>query len=121
MSNLLAELGLIVQSEPLTVTVLDSTPYNIFSIVCTASVPTNVTATKLFVWRRGSSGTGTVLTPGEGTSITTLNPSNATSTSVLTTNASIPGSYLYTCDVTVSSSLSSASTTVIVNGIIIVV
>ena len=96
--------------------VLDAAPYNTFSIVCTASVPTNVTATKSFVWRRGSSGTGSVLTFDNNTRITTLNPTNATSTSVLTTNVSSAGTYLYTCDVTVSSSLSSATTTAIVNG-----
>ena len=104
------------QNEPSTVTVLDVAPYNTFSIVCTASVPANVTATKSFVWRRGPSGTGTVLTSSEGTSITTLNLGSATSTSVLTTNASSPGSFVYTCDVTVLSSVSSATTTVLVNG-----
>ena len=100
------------QTEPSTVTVLDAAPHNTFSIVCTASVPTNITTTKSFVWRRGPSGTGTVLTSG----VTTLNPGNATSTSVLTTNASTPGSYVYTCDVTVLTSLSTAATTVVVNG-----
>ena len=116
----LPELGLIVQTEPSTVTVLDAAPYNTFSIVCTASVPANVTTTKSFVWRRGPSGTGTVLTSSEGTSITTLNLGSATSTSVLTTNASSPGSFVYTCDVTVLSSLSSAATTVVVNGMSII-
>ena len=115
-----SELGLIVQTEPSTVTVLDATPYNSFSIVCSASVPTNVTATKTFVWRRGPSGTGTVLSSSEGTTITTLNPGNALSTSVLTTNVSTPGSFTYTCDVTVLSSLSSAATTVVVNGMSII-
>lgn len=110
------ELCLVVQTEPSTLTVLDVAPYNAFSIVCTASVPVNVTVTKSFVWRRGSSRTGTIITPGRGTSITTLNSDNATSTSILTTNASTAGSHLYTCDVTVLSSLSSASTTVVVNG-----
>ena len=112
----LTELGLTVQTEPSTVSVLDAAPYNTFSIVCTASVPTNVTATKSFVWRRGSSGTGSVLTSNNNTRITTLNPTNATSTSVLTTNVSSAGTHLYTCDVNVSSSLSSATTTAIVNG-----
>lgn len=114
------ELGLIVQTEPTSVTVLDAAPYNTFSIVCTASLPANVTATKSFVWRLGPSGTGTVLTSSEDTSITTLNLGSATSTSVLTTNASSPGLSVYTCDVTVLSSLSSAATTVVVNGMSII-
>ena len=110
------EIGLIVQTEPSTVTVLDTTPYNSFSIVCTASVPVSVTVTKSFVWRMGSSRTGTLITPGNSTSIITLNLGSATSTSVLSTRASAAGSFIYTCDVTVLSSLSSASTTVVVNG-----
>ena len=104
------------QTEPSTLSVLDAMPYNTFSIVCTASVPTNVTGTKSFIWRRGVSGTGTTLTSDNNTRITTLNPGNATSTSVLTTNVTSAGTYLYTCDVNISSSLSSATTTVIVNG-----
>lgn len=104
------------QTEPSTVTLLDAAPYNAFTIVCTASVPVNVTLTKTFVWRRGSSHTGTIITPGNGTRIITLNSGSATSTSVLTANASTAGSFIYTCDVTVSSFLSSASTTVVVNG-----
>ena len=108
------------QTQPSTVTVLDATPFNTFSIVCTASVPANVSATKSFVWRRGPSGAGSVLMSSEGTSITTLNLGSATSTSVLTTNASSPGSFVYTCDVTVLSSLSSAASTVVVNGMSIV-
>ena len=105
-------LGLVVQVQPTTVSVLDPAPYNTFSIVCTAAVPTSVTAAKQFVWRVGS----TNLTSGAGVSITTLDLSNGTSTSVLTTNASAPGSFPYTCEVTVSSSQSSATATVTVNG-----
>ena len=104
------------QTEPSTVAVLDTAPYNGFNIVCTASAPVSVTVTKSFVWRMGSSRTGTLITPGNGTSIITLNSGSATSTSVLSTRASITGSFIYTCDVTVLSSLSSASTTVVVNG-----
>ena len=113
------ELGLIVQVQPSMVTVLDSAPYNTFSIVCTATVPTNLTTVKRFTWRMGSSGSGTNLTSGDGTTITTLNLNNATSTSVLTTRVTTPGSFPYTCDVTVLSSLSSATATVTANGMLI--
>ena len=103
--------------EPSTVTVLNATSYNSFSIVCTATIPANISAMKSFVWRKGSSGTGTILSNSdEGVSITTLNPDEAISTSVLTTSETIPGSYLYTCDVTVLSYPSSATANVIVNG-----
>ena len=110
------EIGLTVQTEPSTILVLDAMPYNTLSIVCTASIPTNIVATKSFVWRRGSSGAGTIITSDGNTRITTLNPGNPTSTSMLTANVSLAGTYLYTCDVTVLSSQSSATTTVIVNG-----
>ena len=110
-------LGLIVQVQPSMVSVLDVAPYNTFSIVCTASVPTNVTAIKRFEWRSGSSGSGTNLMSGAGTTITNLNVNNATSTSVLTTNANTSGSFLYTCDVSVLTSQSSATATIAVNGI----
>ena len=103
--------------EPSTITVLNTTSYNSFSIICTATIPANVTAVKSFVWRKGPSGTGIVLSNSdEGISITTLNVDEAVSTSVLTTNETTPGSYLYTCDVTVLSYPSSATANVIVNG-----
>ena len=110
------EIGLTVQTEPSTISVLDAMPYNTLSIVCTASVPTSIVATKSFVWHRGSSGASTVITPDDNTRITTLNPGNPTSTSMLTANVSSAGTYLYTCDVTALSSQSSATTTVIING-----
>ena len=115
---LTSALGLLVQVQPSVVTVLDTVPYNTFSLVCTAAVPASVSAvnSKQFVWRRGSVGSGTNLTADAGTTITDLNLSNATSTSVLTTNTSTPGSYTYSCDVTVSSSQSSATATVNVEG-----
>jgi hypothetical protein len=112
-----AALGLIAQVQSPVTAVLDVAPYNTFSLVCTASVPTNVLVMKEFVWRSGSSGSGTVLTDGAGTTITTLNLNNATSTSVLTTNASVAGTFPYTCDVTVSSSVSSATAIVTVKGL----
>ena len=106
-----------VNIEPSTITVLNTTSYNSFSIICTATIPANVTAVKSFVWRKGPSGTGIVLSNSdEGISITTLNADEAVSTSVLTTNETTPGSYLYTCDVTVLSYPSSATANVIVNG-----
>lgn len=114
---LYTELEFSVNIEPSTVTVLNATLYNSFSIVCTATIPANITAVKSFVWRKGPSGTGTVLSNSdEGISITTLNADEAMSTSVLTTSETTPGSYLYTCDVTVLSYPSSATANVIVNG-----
>ena len=112
-NSLISALGLIVQVQPSVLTVLDVAPYNVFSIVCTATVPSNVTSTKQFVWRTGD----TNLMTDAGTAITSLYLNNATSTSVLTTNATISGTIPYTCDVTAISSQSSATATVIVNGI----
>ena len=100
------------QVQPSTVTVLDVAPYNTFSLVCTAAIPTNVTAVKQFMWQRGS----TDLMTGVGTNITTLNLNNATSTSVLTINATTAGSFAYTCNVTFLSSRSTATVNVVVKG-----
>lgn len=117
MMYMLAELEFSVAVEPSTISVLNATSYNSFSIVCVATIPANITAMKSFVWRKGFSGTGTVLSNSdEGTSIVILNSDEARSTSVLTTSESIPGSYFYTCDVTVLSYPSSATANVIVNG-----
>ena len=114
---LYAELEFSVNIEPSTISILNAVLYNSFSIVCTATIPENVTAVKSFVWRKGSSGTGTVLSNSDiGISITTLNADEAVSTSVLTTSETIPGSYLYTCDVTVLSYPSSATANIVVNG-----
>lgn len=104
--------------QPSTVTVLDAAPYNRFSLVCTAVVPMNLTAMKQFVWRRGLSGSGMTLTASAETTITTLSLSYETSTSVLTTSVTTSGFLSYTCDVTVLSSLSSATATVTVNGML---
>lgn len=113
----ISDLEFSVVVKPSTVTVLNATSYNRFSIVCNASIPENVMATKSFVWRKGSSGIGTALTDSdEGINITTLNPDDAISISNLTTSEVTPGSYLYTCDVTVLSYPSSATANVIVNG-----
>ena len=100
------------QVQPTAVMVLDVAPHNTFSIVCTATVPANVTSAKQFVWRTGS----TNLTAGAGVTINTINLNSPTSTSVLTTNASAPGTLAYSCDVTVLTSQSSATATVTVNG-----
>ncbi len=59
------------QVQPSTVTVLNAASYNTFSLVCTASVPANVTAMKQFVWRQGPTGSGTIITASAGTTITT--------------------------------------------------
>ena len=104
------------QVQPLVVTVLDVMPYNTFSIVCTATLPVNITAMKQFAWYLGSSESVTNLTSSTGTIITNLHLNNATSTSVLTTNASTPGLFLYTCVASVLLSQSSATTIVTVNG-----
>lgn len=100
--------------RPLAITVLD---VDTFSLVCTATVPRSVTAPKEFVWRKGPSGNGTILTTGAGTAITSINVDDATSSSVLTVNATTQGSFSYSCDVTVQSSQSSTTATVAVNGI----
>ena len=107
-----AELGLITQVQPVMIEVLDVAPYNTFSILCTAVLPTNVTTAKEFVWRSGISN----ITAGAGTTITDLNLNSSTSTSILSTTVSNPGAFAYICDVTASSARSSATATVTVNG-----
>ena len=114
---LYSELEFSVNVEPSTITIVNAASHNSFSIVCTATIPANITAVKSFVWRKGPSGIGTILSNSDnGISITTLNADDAMSTSVLTTSETTPGSYLYTCDVTVLSHPSSATANVIVNG-----
>ncbi len=113
---LILDIGLIVSIQPATAEVLDATSYNSFSIVCTASLPSNVSATKQFRWTQTSLGTTINITAGVGVAITMLDLSNSTSTSVLTVNASRAGSYQYTCIASALSSQSSATSTVTVNG-----
>ena len=112
MYTIYAELGLITQVQPVMIEVLDVAPYNTFTILCTAVVPTNITTAKQFVWRSGISN----ITAGAGTTITDLNLNSSTSTSILSTIVSNPGAFAYICDVTASSARSSATATVTVNG-----
>lgn len=109
--------GLIVEAQPSTITVLDTAPYNTFSLVCTATLPPNVTAVKQFIWnRQDSSGSSTNFTSSAGTTITDLNLNSATSTSVLTTNVTTSGLFLFTCDVRALLSQSEVTTIVTVKG-----
>lgn len=103
--------------QPSQITVLDTAPYSIFSLVCTATLPPNVTAVKQFVWHlQDSSGSDTSLASSAGTTITNLNLNSATSSSVLTTNATSPGLFFYTCDVMALLSQSAVTTIVTVKG-----
>ena len=116
MGTYFVALGVSVQVQPSMITVLDVPPYNTFSIACTATFPANTTTNKQFVWRQGSSGTSSVLTTGPGVNVTNLDLTSQTSTSILSVSATLSGSFYYTCEVTVQSTQTSATSFVTVNG-----
>ena len=110
-------IGLVVSVAPSTISVLAAASYNSFSIVSTATLLTIVPATKSFRWTRTSQRTTVNITAGTDVTISSIALSNSSSTSVLSLNDTTLGSYLYTCEATVLETLSSASSTVTVNGV----
>ena len=65
------------------------------------------------MWRTEN---GTILSDRAGVAITNINLDDVTSSSVLTINATMPGVFSYTCEVTVQTSESSDSTIVTIKG-----
>lgn len=109
-------LGVSVQVQPSMITVLDVPPYNTFAIACTATFPASINTNKQFTWRQGSSGSSSVVMTDSGYNITSLDLNNQTSTSILMVDAMQSGSFYYTCEVTVQSTQTSATSFVTVNG-----
>ena len=92
-----------VSVEPNTTRLPTDTPYNTFTITCTATAPEGVVAGKTIEWKRriGPSTTGlTEITDnGDTIQIETTNLSQPESISVLTVTETTPGDYRYRCRV----------------------
>lgn len=85
--------------QPESVTALDISPYNTFTLRCFADVPSNVLLLKSFEWRNGST---TISDNGNTILISDRNTNKAQSTSELTVDNPSAGSYTYVCSVTIS-------------------
>ena len=85
--------------QPPSVTALDVLPYNTFTLRCVARAPANVVLQKSFVWRNGSS---TIADNGNDVLITNRNADMPVSTSELTVNEPLIGSYTFYCTVSMS-------------------
>ena len=85
--------------QPPSVTALDVLPYNTFTLRCVASAPTNVILQKSFVWRNGSS---VITDNGNTVLITNRDTAMPDSTSELTVNEPLIGSYTFYCTVSMS-------------------
>lgn len=87
---------LTVTVQPDTVVTLTTPPYNSFSLVCTASVPSGVTAEKTITWMQN----GALLNDdGSAVVITDRNVSLLDSSSQLTVSTTVGGEFRYECSV----------------------
>ena len=79
----------------------DESPYNTFTMICTATVPEGVVSAKVFHWSRSINGRSSFMPVRESNviSIENHNANQALSTSVLTVTENIPGDYSYRCHV----------------------
>ena len=111
-------MSVIVTVNPGSVNILDIAPYNTFTLTCTATVPSNVSGTKSFEWRRGAAGSDAneLLAPNEDVTIINLNVENTTSASILVANQNVSGSFTYVCTTTVTAGTGTASSTVLATG-----
>ena len=86
--------SLSVEVVPSTAVFLDTAPYNDIQLRCNATVSSDVAVTKNLRWNRNSvliaSTNGDVVINTEGLS-------DRVTTSVLTAHGDIPGSYIYSC------------------------
>jgi len=117
-SVLLASLNVMVTVDPGSVNILDIAPYNTFTLMCTATVPSNVTGAKSFEWRKSASGRDAyeVLVPNEDITVINLNVENTTSGSILVARQNVSGSFSYVCTATVAAGFGTASSTVVATG-----
>lgn len=103
--------------EPRFATILDVSPYNTLTLLCTASVPSNVTGSKVFEWSRTVSGSSSSLIHnGNTTIINSFNLDSATSVSALRITMHTLGSISYTCTATILGEMTSETSTVLVKG-----
>ena len=77
-------------------------PYNTFTITCTASVPLGVVSPKTFQWRRQinhncSEEIHSSLNNNDSINIVSKDPSKPVSTSILSVNETIAGTWSYCC------------------------
>ena len=109
---------LTVDVQPSSVTILDASPYNTFTLICTASLPTGVSTTKTFEWMRSQGGVETTLTHNGNTIvITNQDLASPTSTGILTTSSeTTAGTAGYTCTAAAFGISASDNATVLVEG-----
>lgn len=88
-----------VDVQPDTIVALNTPPYNVFSLICTASVPTGVTVEKTFTWMQNE------LLLSEDGSAVVINDNNVSlpdSSSQLTVSQAVGGVYQYVCSVSLA-------------------
>jgi len=104
--------------DPGSVNILDIAPYNTFTLMCTATVPSNVTGAKSFEWRKSDSSSDAyeMLVPNEDITIINLNVENTTSASILVARQNVSGSFSYVCTATVAAGIGRATSTIVATG-----
>ena len=85
-----------VEVTPGAITVLDVSPYNLFSLLCTATQPSSITVSKTITWSETYSGF-TLSDNGDTVNITTTDLGNTT-TSILSVRANESGALLFACN-----------------------
>ena len=117
---LLTEIRPLVSITPAEITVIDVPPSNRFTLTCTAILPSNSAATKVFTWSRRALGSGSsteIIHNGGSVVIATSGD-----TSTLTTSETQSGGYVYNCSVQIGDSEpASARADVNVQGVVYVV
>lgn len=90
---------LVVLIDPVTLTVLDTPPYNLISVMCSVTQPPDVTVSKRISWQQTSpSGAVQALShDGLNTNITDISLESAASTSTLSLYPTMAGLWKYTC------------------------
>ena len=101
--------------EPRSLTVLDTSPYNVVSLTCTATAETTETAS--FEWFKGPTGTETQLLAGPNVTITTNDSAGLTSSSSLTSTEMLAADLVYTCRVFLFGVVSFGLASVTVKGV----
>ena len=95
-----------VSLKPNTTRIPTGTPYNTFTVTCTATAPEGVVAGKTIEWKRriGSSTTGLseITDNGNTIQIMTIGLNQPVTISVLTVTDTTPGDYHYRCRVDIS-------------------
>ena len=99
--------------EPPSVTILDVSPYNIFTLTCTASLSTDVNANTTFEWRKGAI---PVNHNGITVVISDTDVGESVSTSTLVTREHTTGTFTYACISSILDEEAAVTSTVLVKG-----